>query len=101
MGLRFRKIVRLAPGIRLNVSKRGLSSLSFGGKGLTYNIGRKGTRGTIGKPGSGLSYSHYEKHEGTAIDRETGEIRRTGLPWPWVVAILLVILGIYFWRMQG
>ncbi len=56
MGLRFRKSIGIIPGVRLNLSKSGLSSLSIGGKGLTYNIGRKGTRATGGLPGTGLSY---------------------------------------------
>ncbi len=87
MGLRFRKSISLIPGVRLNLSKNGASSLSVGGKGLTYNIGKKGTRATGSLPGSGLSYSHYDKfsdgksvpHEQPphTIDRETGEITQT------------------------
>ena len=56
MGLRFRKTVRLLPGVRLNISKSGVSA-SVGPRGLTLNIGRKGARGTVGLPGTGLSYS--------------------------------------------
>lgn len=106
MGLRFRKIVRLAPGVRLNVSKRGLSSLSIGGKGLTYNIGRKGTRATGGLPGTGLSYSEYSTHEKreqqTHIDPETGEITQQtvsrGMPWMAVACIALIVGAVYFLR---
>lgn len=60
-GLRVRKILKLAPGVRLNLSKSG-GSVSVGGKGFTVNLGRKGTRGTVGLPGSGISYSKYKKH---------------------------------------
>jgi hypothetical protein len=56
MGLRFRKIVRLLPGVRLNFSKSG-GSLSLGDRGLTVNLNRDGARATTGIPGSGLSYS--------------------------------------------
>lgn len=56
MGLRVRKIVRLLPGVRLNLSKGG-GSLSLGGRGLSVNLGRDGVRTTAGIPGSGLSYS--------------------------------------------
>ena len=62
MPFRFRKNIRLVPGLRLNLSKSG-ASLSVGGKGLTYNIGRKGTRATVGLPGSGLSYSSYDGYK--------------------------------------
>jgi len=57
MGFRFRRRVRLLPGVRLNISKSGLSSISAGVRGLTVNIGRKGTRTTVGLPGSGVSYT--------------------------------------------
>ena len=55
MGLRFRRSIRLAPGLRLNLAKRG-GSVSVGGGGASLNIGRDGTRGTVGLPGTGLSY---------------------------------------------
>ena len=53
MGWGFRKSFKLAPGIRLNVSKSGVSA-SVGGKGLTYN-----TRGrlTVSARGTGLRYT--------------------------------------------
>lgn len=106
MGLRFRKNISLLPGVRLNISKHGISSLSVGGKGLTYNIGKKGTRTTGGLPGSGLSYSHYTPYEKTAhetvIDRETGEITEKqatqAAPWPVILLIALVVGAVYLLR---
>ncbi len=56
MGFRFRKTIKLLPGLKLNVSKGGIST-SIGRRGATINIGKKGVRGTIGLPGTGLSYS--------------------------------------------
>lgn len=56
MGLRFRRRMRLAPGLRLNLSRRG-ASFSVGERGATLNFGRRGKRVTVGLPGSGLSYS--------------------------------------------
>lgn len=58
MGLRFRKSIRLAPGLRINISKSGFST-SVGGRGATINLSKKGARATVGIPGSGLSYSAY------------------------------------------
>ena len=107
MGLRFRKAVKLFPGIRLNVTKHGLSSLSIGGKGLTYNLGKKGSRGTVGLPGSGLSYSRYAQYgkksvTETRIDPDTGEIthikRQQGLPWGLVLLIAAIVLAVYIFR---
>ena len=56
MGFRFRRSVKLLPGVRLNFSARGVST-SLGGRGATVNISRRGTRATVGIPGTGLSYS--------------------------------------------
>ncbi len=55
MGFRFRRSVRLAPGLRLNLSKTGVSA-TLGRPGASVNLGRRGVRGTVGLPGTGLSY---------------------------------------------
>nr|WP_201557094.1 DUF4236 domain-containing protein [Psychrobacter sp. 72-O-c] len=62
MGLRFRKSIKIAPGVRINLTKKGVSSLSVGKRGATVNLGKKGTRGTVGIPGSGMSHSSYQSH---------------------------------------
>jgi hypothetical protein len=56
MGFRFRKTIKLFPGVRLNFSKSGVST-SIGGPGATINISKRGTRGAVGIPGTGFSYS--------------------------------------------
>lgn len=56
MGFRFRKSIKLMPGIRLNISKSGVTT-SVGTRGATVNIGAKRIRTTVGIPGSGLSYT--------------------------------------------
>lgn len=55
MGFRFRKSVKIAPGVKLNLSKSG-GSLSIGGRGATANISSKGVRSTYTIPGTGISY---------------------------------------------
>jgi hypothetical protein len=62
MGLRFRRSIRLMPGVRVNLGLT-RASLSLGRRGLTYNIGTKGSRITVGLPGSGISYSHSISHQ--------------------------------------
>lgn len=52
MGFRFQRRIRIAPGVRLNLSRSGIST-SVGGRGFTLNS--RGTA-TIGIPGTGLSY---------------------------------------------
>ena len=56
MGFRYRSSIRLAKGLRINLSKSG-ASLSVGRPGATLNFGRRGTRATVGLPGTGLSWS--------------------------------------------
>jgi hypothetical protein len=59
---RFRRSVKLFPGVRLNFGKRS-SSLSFGVKGAHYTVGTAGSRTTFGIPGTGLSYTDiYSSH---------------------------------------
>jgi hypothetical protein len=64
MGLRFHKSISILPGVKLNISKTGISA-SVGGRGATVNIGKGGrVRGTVGAPGTGISYSEEIKSDG-------------------------------------
>ncbi len=58
MGFRFRRSLRIFPGVHLNFSKSGVS-LSIGGAPLTFNWGRKGGTVTGSVPGTGASYSEH------------------------------------------
>lgn len=53
MGLRFRKRVKIAPGITLNFSKSGIST-TVGVRGASVNFGKNGTYVNTGIPGTGL-----------------------------------------------
>ncbi|CAM3529493.1 DUF4236 domain-containing protein [Halomonas lysinitropha] len=55
MGFRFQRRITLAPGIRLNLSKRGLG-LSVGPRGASLSVGQSGVHGHAGIPGTGLAY---------------------------------------------
>lgn len=81
MAFRFRRTLRLFPGLRLNLGKKS-ASLSFGIKGLKHTVGTRGTRSTVGLPGSGLSYSTESRTHEEAPSR-----RRYGR---WIVAALLL-----------
>ena len=56
MGFRFRKVIKIAPWVTLNITANGLSSVSIGGKGVTLNLGKKGAHATVSALGTGLSY---------------------------------------------
>jgi len=55
MAFGFRKSIKILPGVRVNVSRSGVST-SIGGRGASVNIGRRGTYLNAGVPGTGLSY---------------------------------------------
>ena len=83
MGLRFRKYISIIPGIRLNLSKSGVSA-SLGKPGATLNFSSRGTRATVGLPGTGVSYSEASR-PGQAGSR-------------WVLWLVLALLAVgYFW----
>lgn len=73
MGLRFRKSVKIAPGVRLNISKKSVG-ISAGVKGYRKSINSSGRVTTsIGVPGTGVSYVKTEnlksKKKKTASNR--------------------------------
>ncbi|MBP8000492.1 MAG: DUF4236 domain-containing protein [Chloroflexi bacterium] len=55
MSIRFRKSIKILPGVRLNLSKSGLS-VTLGGRLLSFNLGKRGTYANVDLPGSGLTY---------------------------------------------
>jgi hypothetical protein len=59
MPFRFRRSARFGP-LRFNFGRSGLSSISLGGRGASFNIPvarSGGARTTVGLPGTGLSWS--------------------------------------------
>jgi len=84
MGLRFRKSVRLLPGVKINLSKSGIST-SVGKSGATVNIGRRGVRGTVGMPGTGLSYST------TLAKGGKGARGRPRISWAFIIVVAIII----------
>jgi hypothetical protein len=55
LGFRFRRSIRIAPGLRLNLSPSGVSA-TVGPRGASVSFGRRGTYLNVGLPGTGLSY---------------------------------------------
>lgn len=57
MGFRFRKSVKIIPGVRLNFGMKS-TSVSLGGKGYRYTVSSTGRKTrTVSVPGTGVSYS--------------------------------------------
>jgi hypothetical protein len=57
--LRFRRSIKLFPGVRWNFGKKS-TSLSIGGRGAHYTMGTSGSIFTAGIPSTGLSYTHIQ-----------------------------------------
>ncbi len=61
MGLNFRKSITLTKGVKLNLSKGGVS-LSFGTKGVRQSISTSGrSTTTLSVPGTGIYYTKSKK----------------------------------------
>lgn len=73
--LRFRKSVKIMPGLRVNLFKSGVST-SIGGRGATVNIGKRGLRSTLSVPGTGLSWSTMSGWVESRQSRPTEEIEQ-------------------------
>ena len=88
MGFRIRKSISLGKGVRVNLGKKGVSSVSFGKRGAPHvTVGKRGTYVGASIPGTGISYSQGEEsqeehktiqsgYRTTAINHFTGENHR-------------------------
>jgi hypothetical protein len=89
MGRRFRRSVKLFPGVRLNFSKSGIST-SIGRPGATVNLGHGKVTTSVGMPGTGISY-----RESTRTDARVPAARSRAVLW---LLLLLFLLG--FWLLS-
>ena len=93
MAIRVRKSFKIAPGIKINVSKSGLST-SLGGKRTTVNLSKCGSRVTTVIPGTGISSSTLYKSKGKpsapSLPREYSKAE-----WmtAWIIGEILAVVG--------
>ncbi|HBO3798429.1 TPA: DUF4236 domain-containing protein [Pseudomonas aeruginosa] len=90
MAIRFRKSIKVAPGVRLNISKSGVST-SVGGKGFTANVSKRGVKTTASIPRTGLSAStsYPVRKRGS---RESAGLNVTGWAILCLIGLVLVVL---------
>lgn len=94
MGLRFRKSIKIAPGVKLNLNK-GSVGLSAGVRGARVSVNSKGrVTKSVGIPGSGLSYVTTSKIGGKKTKREKKESGGSKGVWGIVVILLIVIIAL-------
>lgn len=94
MGIRFRKSFRLFPGVKVNVSKSGVST-SIGGAPFTVNVGKRGIMQTISLPGTGLSWRKQSKIGSHA--RQPNSQQQQPMVRPGFVVAILVLLVVGVW----
>jgi hypothetical protein len=93
---RFRRSIRILPGVRLNLGKRS-ASVSLGVRGAHVTLGGpQGTRTTVGIPGTGLSYTDTAKPDSAEQQPQQAAPEmipdeRAGGGWLW---LLLVLVGV-------
>jgi hypothetical protein len=69
MPIRFRRTLKVAPGVKLNFSKSGVST-TVGPKGFHFTFGKRGVRRTVSIPGTGVSEVDYIKKNETESEKE-------------------------------
>jgi hypothetical protein len=117
MPIRFHRQFTLFPGVKVNVSKTGMS-ITIGGKGFHLNLSKRGVMQTTNLPGKGLSHRSYifksdqdeEEKEDTREDKPSsrkaeGRAKRnkdasakqqTASPWGFFLFVLVALFFIYF-----
>ncbi|MCO7127761.1 DUF4236 domain-containing protein [Sporolactobacillus shoreicorticis] len=106
MGFRFRKSIKIAPGIKFNINKKSVG-MTFGTKGAHYTINSKGTRTkSVGILGTGLSYvdvKNPSKKESKSLDAASPTTRKEakdenkkgcGIGCLSLLAIILIVIAL-------
>lgn len=101
MALRFRRTMKIAPGVRLNLTKTGVSA-RVGPRGAGVTMGTSGTTVSAGVPGTGLhmseKVSRKRSHKDQATTETVQEDTKLGIAgW----AIVLGILALMIWGVSA
>lgn len=94
MAIRFRKTVKLAPGIKLNIGKKS-ASIRMGGKNAGYTVGTKGRTTSASIPGTGLGVTSRTNTGGADINW------LTVIGWVGGGFVLLLVLAALFGAFSG
>lgn len=93
MGFRFRKSIKIAPGVKLNLNKNS-TSVTFGGKGAKYTVNSSGKKTvSVGVPGTGVYYSESvgdSKKSDELVSVSAAEKPRKKKWWLWLIPVILL-----------
>lgn len=94
MALRFRRSIKLFPGLRINLGKKG-ASLTVGAPGASINVGSKGTYSNLGIPGTGISVRTKLSggKEGATAQAESAVSSESATPGGKLAAFGIWVLG--------
>ena len=90
MSLRFRRSIRLVPGIRLNLGLHG-AGLSVGPRGLHVGMNRRGMYTSAGIPGTGIYAVHHIRPSAEVHPNVTGTA--TGFVAGVVITVIIVVIA--------
>ncbi|WP_419024353.1 DUF4236 domain-containing protein [Emergencia sp.] len=104
MGIRFRRSIKIAPGLKVNINKKSIG-ITAGVRGAHASINTKGdVTKTVGIPGSGLSYvdrhsirkKEYVRREPSVSAKVDVQIKqKSSNPiWPKIGSIAFIILAV-------
>lgn len=101
MALRFNRRIKIAPGIKVNVGLKGVSSATVGRRGASVNLGKKDAHLNIGVPGTGLStrtkVSNTDTQK-TSYVAASPTKKKTSAGEVFVMAVgVVTIIGILVW----
>ena len=93
MGINFRKRISLGTGVKLNISKNGVST-TIGTKGGSVNIGKNGVYANASIPGTGL----YSRQKISSTTKKKQELQDTGdiTVYDWIMMVCLGFSTILF-----
>ena len=92
MAWNYRKRITIAPGVRLNVSKKGVSS-TFGMRGASINVGRNGTYLNTGIPGTGI-YSR-RKIGGGSPNSHNSQSNKSNHNGCGITTLIFLVVGLF------
>lgn len=105
MGMKFRKSIKIAPGVKVNLGKKSVG-MSIGGKygGMSINS-KTGAKARVSAPGTGLSYttkigsaSHASNSKTQNTDTAPTVGTRTKNKWISLLLCLFTVCGHKFYE---
>ncbi len=94
MVFRFQKRIKILPGLRLNISKMGIS-WTVGTRGASVTSQDGNLTGIVGLPGTGVSYRKRIDLPDSEVESQDQPVKPTGSGKPsWLPLLIVLVIGI-------